>query len=159
MGVGNNNGEVTLYKCKSKTTKHFRTKYPILIHCTYTFSYLGSKFSTFPSFLLEILIGDIHWLFPKFIFIIMRNVYTGNTTFLKTDALKAQQMHFQWTQQFAVQAHYLLTSLRCPSCSMVTTPGSARVEVSPRSSSSLAIFRKTRRIILPERVFGRLGAS
>ena len=35
MEVRNNNGEVTLYKCKSKTTKHFRTKYPILIHCTY----------------------------------------------------------------------------------------------------------------------------
>ena len=38
----------------------------------------------------------------------MRNVYTGNTTFLKTDALKAQQMHFQWTQQFAVQAPLLI---------------------------------------------------
>ena len=36
-----------------------------------------------------------------------------------------------------------------------TTPGSARVEVSPSESSSrAAIFRSTRRMILPERVFG-----
>ena len=39
------------------------------------------------------------------------------------------------------------------------TPGSARVDVSPRSSSSLAIFRKTRRMILPERVLGNPCAS
>src|SRR5437868_6076031 len=40
-----------------------------------------------------------------------------------------------------------------------TTLGSARVEVSPRLSSSLqAILRKIRRMILPERVFGKAGA-
>ena len=41
-----------------------------------------------------------------------------------------------------------------------TTDGSARVEVSPISSVSLvAILRRMRRIILPERVFGRFGAQ
>lgn len=49
-----------------------------------------------------------------------------------------------------------LTRLSINPC---TTPGSARVEVSPRLSSSLqAILRRIRRMILPERVFGRLGA-
>ncbi|KMQ53429.1 hypothetical protein ACS96_28575 [Pseudomonas aeruginosa] len=47
----------------------------------------------------------------------------------------------------------------CASPQHCTTPGSARVEVSPRLSSSLqAILRRIRRMILPERVFGRLGA-
>mmetsp|Transcript_3434 Transcript_3434/g.7500 ORF Transcript_3434/g.7500 Transcript_3434/m.7500 type:complete len:253 (-) Transcript_3434:511-1269(-) len=47
------------------------------------------------------------------------------------------------------------------SCSRaVTTVGSARVLMSPRESSSLfAILRRMRRIILPERVFGRPGAQ
>ncbi len=41
-----------------------------------------------------------------------------------------------------------------------TTDGSARVDMSPRSSNSLAaILRKMRRIIFPERVFGRAGAN
>src|SRR6266513_2085352 len=41
-----------------------------------------------------------------------------------------------------------------------TTPGSASVEVSPRLPySSSAILRRMRRMILPERVFGRLGAN
>ena len=41
----------------------------------------------------------------------------------------------------------------------VTTPGSARVLVSPRPSVSLAaILRRMRRMILPLRVFGRPGA-
>jgi hypothetical protein len=40
-----------------------------------------------------------------------------------------------------------------------TTAGSAKVEVSPSWSCSLAaILRRMRRMILPERVFGRLGA-
>jgi hypothetical protein len=41
-----------------------------------------------------------------------------------------------------------------------TTVGSASVEVSPRLPySSSAILRRMRRMILPERVFGRLGAN
>ena len=41
-----------------------------------------------------------------------------------------------------------------------TTPGSARVEVSPRLPNSLsAILRRMRRMIFPERVFGRPGAN
>ena len=48
-------------------------------------------------------------------------------------------------------------SLNSTSVSM--TVGSARVEVSPRESSSCeAIFLKIRLIILPLRVFGRAGA-
>ena len=40
------------------------------------------------------------------------------------------------------------------------TLGSASVEVSPRLPNSLsAILRKMRRMIFPERVFGRLGAN
>lgn len=40
-----------------------------------------------------------------------------------------------------------------------TTPGSARVEISPSCPSSrAAIFRKMRRMIFPERVLGRPGA-
>src|SRR5690606_17420392 len=42
----------------------------------------------------------------------------------------------------------------------VTTPGSARVEVSPRAPNSFsAILRRMRRMILPERVLGRPGAN
>ena len=41
-----------------------------------------------------------------------------------------------------------------------TTSGSARVEVSPMVSiSSVAILRRIRRMILPERVFGSAGAQ
>src|SRR5580692_4204090 len=41
-----------------------------------------------------------------------------------------------------------------------TTAGSAKVEVSPRLPySSSAILRRMRRMIFPERVFGRLGAN
>src|SRR5258708_3403888 len=41
-----------------------------------------------------------------------------------------------------------------------TTVGSASVEVSPRlPDSSSAILRRIRRMILPERVFGRPGAN
>ena len=40
-----------------------------------------------------------------------------------------------------------------------TTVSSAMVETSPRSWSPTAILRSTRRIILPERVLGRPGAS
>ena len=41
-----------------------------------------------------------------------------------------------------------------------TTEGSARVEMSPMSSvSSVAILRRIRRMILPERVLGRFGAQ
>jgi|GEM_PF-3554735 len=41
-----------------------------------------------------------------------------------------------------------------------TTPGSASVDVSPRLLCSLAaILRRMRRMILPERVFGRAGAN
>src|SRR5690554_8193824 len=51
---------------------------------------------------------------------------------------------------------YLL-SRSAISCS--TTPGSAKVDVSPKPSISLAaILRRMRRMILPERVLGRLGA-
>ena len=39
-----------------------------------------------------------------------------------------------------------------------TTDESAIVETSPRSWSFLAILRRTRRMIFPERVFGRPGA-
>ena len=39
-----------------------------------------------------------------------------------------------------------------------TTDESAIVEISPKSRSLRAILRRTRRIILPERVFGRPGA-
>ena len=53
-------------------------------------------------------------------------------------------------------AHHLPRS----SSSCATTPGSARVEVSPSwSSSLLAILRSTRRMIFPERVLGRPGAQ
>lgn len=37
-------------------------------------------------------------------------------------------------------------------------PGSAKVEMSPRSWSFLAIFLNIRLVIFPERVLGRLGA-
>jgi len=48
----------------------------------------------------------------------------------------------------------LWVSIRC-----CTTPGSARVEISPRPSySAVAILRRIRRMIFPERVFGRPGA-
>ena len=41
-----------------------------------------------------------------------------------------------------------------------TTLGSARVEVSPRLPNSLsAILRRMRRMIFPDRVFGRPGAN
>ena len=41
-----------------------------------------------------------------------------------------------------------------------TTDGSASVEVSPSApNSSSAIFLRIRRMILPERVFGRPGAN
>jgi len=41
-----------------------------------------------------------------------------------------------------------------------TTPGSASVDVSPRlEKSSSAIFLKIRRMILPDRVFGKPGAN
>ena len=46
-----------------------------------------------------------------------------------------------------------------PSWRISTTEGSARVEMSPKSVSSRAIFRRTRRMILPLRVFGRFAAS
>ena len=39
-----------------------------------------------------------------------------------------------------------------------TTDESAIVEISPKSRSLRAILRRTRRMILPERVFGRPGA-
>ena len=53
-------------------------------------------------------------------------------------------------------SNYLFSRL---SISSSTTDGSARVEVSPISSRSLAAtLRRIRRIILPERVFGSPGA-
>lgn len=55
----------------------------------------------------------------------------------------------------------------CSSCNSIgrrlnrrsTTVSSAIVEISPRSRSPTAILRRTRLMILPERVFGRPGAS
>ncbi len=48
----------------------------------------------------------------------------------------------------------LWVSIKC-----CTTPGSAKVEMSPKPSySPVAILRKIRRMILPERVFGKPGA-
>ena len=55
----------------------------------------------------------------------------------------------------APQARFCLLSIRSS-----TTAGSANVEVSPRlEKSSSAIFLRMRRMILPERVFGRPGAN
>ena len=59
--------------------------------------------------------------------------------------------------------HYPLTTVFpyfLPSTSESTTPGSASVEVSPRSEiSPSAILRRTRLIILPERVLGSAGVN
>src|SRR3989344_2300447 len=60
-----------------------------------------------------------------------------------------------------VTPYILACGYRFRRCSIKpsTTVGSARVEVSPMFSSSLqAILRRMRRMILPERVFGRPGA-
>ena len=48
---------------------------------------------------------------------------------------------------------FMISSLFC--CSIGMIDSSAMVEVSPRSGSLAAILRRMRRIILPERVFGR----
>lgn len=50
----------------------------------------------------------------------------------------------------------LVSHLLLKSCLMM--PGSAKVEMSPRSWSFLAIFLNIRLVIFPERVLGRLGA-
>ena len=55
----------------------------------------------------------------------------------------------------------LLATAQSPRCSMRfwTTAGSASVEMSPKLSSSFAaILRRMRRMILPDRVFGKQGA-
>jgi len=61
--------------------------------------------------------------------------------------------------QTATQPHPLPRFCLLPIRS-VTTAGSAKVEVSPSEPYSFsAILRKIRRMILPERVFGNIGAN
>ena len=60
--------------------------------------------------------------------------------------------------QIVPLCHYLLYCL--PSTKASTTDGSASVDVSPSSDTSpSAMFRNIRRIILPERVFGKAGVN
>ena len=66
--------------------------------------------------------------------------------------------------QLSAPAHDCLclvpTGYFLPSTNESTTPGSASVEMSPRSEiSPSAILRSTRRIILPERVLGSAGVN
>ena len=56
----------------------------------------------------------------------------------------------------AAHANYFCSLCLCLFTMSATTIGSAKVEMSPKSSGRLeAIWRRIRRIIFPERVFGR----
>ncbi len=60
----------------------------------------------------------------------------------------------------AWEIHVSISWVSYKSTICLTTDGSARVDTSPNSDDLLAaIFLKTRRIILPERVLGRPGTT
>ena len=66
-------------------------------------------------------------------------------------------IHCALAQTSQSRSRYLLARF---SMRLSTTEGSARVEVSPRASTSLAAtLRRMRRMILPDLVLGRAGAN
>ena len=100
--------------------------------------------------------------YSNYIIVTLSNGYRHNiiiNQFVCTRHIQDSQQLVQYMQQQhvkAVHANYSWFVCLCLFTMSATTAGSAKVEMSPKSSGRLeAIWRRMRRIIFPERVFGR----